>query len=428
MSGLPEVSGWIKTNLREAADGFIGGGTPSTKIDEYWQGNIPWITSKWINFSLYLDNGEKFISKSSLNNCATKIVPKRSLIYATRVGVGKVAINNLDLAINQDLAGILLDEKKVIPEYLAYQLRTERVIQYIEANKRGATIKGVTREALKDIEIYLPKVKEQKKIANILLKIQQAVELQDNLINATQELKKALMQKLFTDGLRGEPQKETEIGLVPESWEFVSIENVAEIKASAMSYTQLEDKNNLNENGATVHGVKVSDMNIEGNEIFFKASNLVRILDKASIKRTIPPYSIIFPKRGAAIATNKKRIANEYTVLDPNLIALIPRDNINYKYLYWWLESFDLRRITEPGPTPQLNKKNIAPVLMPLPTLPEQIDISDAIDSIQDKVEISQAKKKLLTELFNTMLHKLMTAEIRVNDLDFAELEQALAS
>jgi len=102
---------WQIKPLRSIAHGFLSGGTPSTKNEAYWQGKIPWITSKWLNSRLYLENGEKFISEQAIIQSAAAIVPRNNIIFATRVGVGKVAVNSIDLAINQDLAGILIDSK-----------------------------------------------------------------------------------------------------------------------------------------------------------------------------------------------------------------------------------------------------------------------------------------------------------------------------
>src|SRR5262245_2689874 len=95
---------WKIATLDEVANGFVSSGTPSTKNEGYWNGPVPWITSKWLNSRLYLDSGEKFISEDAVRESATTVVPRNNLIFATRVGVGKVAVNRLDLAINQDLA------------------------------------------------------------------------------------------------------------------------------------------------------------------------------------------------------------------------------------------------------------------------------------------------------------------------------------
>jgi type I restriction enzyme S subunit len=200
---------WKIATLGEVANGFLSGGTPSTKNEGYWNGAVPWITSKWLNSRPYLDTGEKFISQDAVQRSATTVVPRNNLIFATRVGVGKVAVNRLDLAINQDLAGILIDSERYDLGFLAYQLRSERVQNIVESHKRGATIQGITRDNLKELELYLPPLPEQRKIAAVLGLVQRAIEQQERLIVLTTELKKALLHKLFTEGLRGEPQKET---------------------------------------------------------------------------------------------------------------------------------------------------------------------------------------------------------------------------
>lgn len=86
---------------------------------------------------------------------------------------------------------------------------------------------ALSKELLGRTEIPLPPLAEQRKIAAVLGTVQKAIEQQERLIQTTVELKRALLQKLFSEGLRGEPQKETEIGPVPESWEVVTLEDVA---------------------------------------------------------------------------------------------------------------------------------------------------------------------------------------------------------
>lgn len=273
---------------------------------------------------------------------------------------------------------------------------------------------------LSERSLPLPPLPEQKKIAHILSTVQRTIEAQERIIQTTTELKKALMHKLFTEGLRNEPQKQTEIGPVPESWTTPTVESVCAIKASAMSYSQLEDATNVS-NGVRVIGIKVSDMNLPGNEIEFRTANLERQLpEKEAHKRTVPANSIVFPKRGAAIATNKKRLTTGYTVLDPNLIAVMPTNAVHHRYLFHWFNTFDLKKITDPGPTPQLNKKDIAPLKFPMPPIEEQEKIAAAIDATEEKSTLHVRKRDQLQDLFRTLLHELMTAKTRVHELELS--------
>ncbi len=109
----------------------------------------------------------------------------------------------------------------VSSKYFLFNYLLKNDIRNILAGKmEGSTGRQrLSKSVLQNTLIPLPPLPEQKKIAHILSKIQQAIEMQESIIKTTQELKKALMQKLFTEGLNGEPQKQTEIGLIPQSWE-----------------------------------------------------------------------------------------------------------------------------------------------------------------------------------------------------------------
>jgi len=98
------------------------------------------------------------------------------------------------------------------------------------AKKKAAGYPTLNLSEVKEVKIPLPPLSEQKKIARVLDKIQQAIEIQDRIIEQVRNLKKSLMQKLFTEGLYGEEQKETEIGFIPKSWKVVRLGEVAEIQ------------------------------------------------------------------------------------------------------------------------------------------------------------------------------------------------------
>ncbi len=328
--------------------------------------------------------------------------------------VGKTSILQTDASTNQAICGIT-PGPDLDACYLRYHLISLR--RELLSYRYGGAQPNISQQIVRNQKIAYPPLPEQKKIAHILSTVQRAIEEQERIIQTATELKKALMHKLFTEGLRNEPQKQTEIGLVPESWETPTVESVCIIKASAMSYKQLEDATNL-PNGIRVIGIKVSDMNITGNEIKFRSANLERLLpEKEAIKRTVPDNSIVFPKRGAAIATNKKRLTTGLTVLDPNLIAVIPTKAVNHRYLFHWFNTFDLKKITDPGPTPQLNKKDIAPLKFPMPTVEEQEVIAAAIDAAEGKSTLHARKRDQFQDLFRTLLHELMTAKTRVDKI-----------
>jgi type I restriction enzyme S subunit len=268
---------------------------------------------------------------------------------------------------------------------------------------------------------------EQKAIAGVLRQAELALQKQSELLLTLQELKQAAMRELFTRGLRGEAQKETEIGLVPESWSIERLDNRAQVVSTRMSYTELNGVENAQANAVRVVGIKVSDMNRAGNETVIQAAALEKLLDAdIAAYRCAPPGTIVFPKRGAAIATNKKRLAETWSVFDPNVIGVVPNDTINARFLFHWFQSFDLRTITEPGPTPQLNKKHLDPLSIPVPqTSDEQKEIAAILDALDRKIALHRQKRAVLEELFQSLLHKLMTGEIRIADLDLSALTQA---
>ena len=279
---------------------------------------------------------------------------------------------------------------------------------------------------LKEKEIPTPPLWEQRSIARVLCRIDDALLVQAKQLEVSSHTKRAAMQTLFTRGLRGEARKETEIGPVPESWEVGQLGKFADIISTRMAYTELEKADPTDsEDAVKVQGIKVADMNLLGNETELEAAILERMVDKCHAEYLCaPPGTIIFPKRGAAIATNKKRISTQWTAFDPNVIGVAPREGIERRFLFQWFQMFDLRTITDLGPTPQLNKKNLLPVIVPVPPTDEQHEIAAILDAIDRKIDLHRRKRAVLEELFQSLLHKLMTGEIRVGELNLSILSR----
>ncbi|HEB35851.1 MAG TPA: restriction endonuclease subunit S [Candidatus Aminicenantes bacterium] len=392
---------WLSTTLREVANLNYGKNLPS-KIRI--PGDVP----------VYGSNGIV-----GWHNEA--IVNKAGIIVGRKGSVGAIQLSNRPFCPIDTTYFITADDTKVDINFLYYLLRHFNLSRLV-----SDLIPGLNRDLAYAQEIVVPNTEiEQRRIAAVLSLVQRVIEQKEQLIALTTELKKVLMYKLFTEGTRGEPQKQSEIGSIPEGWEVVKLGSCCGVVNSSISYTMLMKMDSFDSSKAVdVMGVKVSDMNIPGNEEAFINANLVRKLSRElSKKKTVPAGAVVFPKRGAAIATNKKRITTTWTVLDPNLIAVVPGEKVIQGYLYYWSQTFDLRKITDPGPTPQLNKKDVVSVLFPLPQDPdEQREITNSLKTVDKSIRGYRDQLFAMQDLFHTLLHQLMTAEIRVNDLDLEEL------
>src|SRR5262249_11273368 len=132
----------------------------------------------------------------------------------------------------------------------------------------------------------------------------------------------------------------------------------------------------------------VSDMNRPQNRGYITDSQLAFRYpgDKAVLRKFLQPNSLVFPKRGAAIGTNKKRVTRHLSILDPNLIGIEPSNEFNSDFLFGFFERFDLRSLQDNNPIPQLNKNDVELVSVPFPPLEEQREIASVLRAIDIKV------------------------------------------
>ena len=412
------MSEWETTTVGEIATGFLSGGTPTTKRQDYWEGQIPWITSKWLGKRLELTTGERFVSEEAVNNTSTKIVPKDSIIFATRVGVGKVGINRLDLAINQDLAGVLIDNENYDIMFLACQLGIDSIQQYVAMNKRGATIKGITRDCLEQIRINLPPLPEQKKIAHILSTVQRAIEAQERIIQTTTELKKALMHKLFTEGLRNEPQKQTEIGLVPESWVVARVGDFAKIQSGGTPARDVAE----NWIGGTIPWVKTGE--IDYCVIKDTEEKITPIGLSNSAARLYPRGTLLMAMYGQGVTRGRVGLLGIKAATNQACASISPIDEgkLTSLFLYYYFQYHyeNLRKLGHGANQRNMNAALIRSFPISFPDADEQSAVVSALEALDAKSELYSRKRNKLQDLFRTLLHELMTAKTRIDGIELS--------
>jgi type I restriction enzyme S subunit len=278
---------------------------------------------------------------------------------------------------------------------------------------------------LNERRLPLPPLPEQKKIAHILSTVQRAIEAQERIIATTTELKKALMHKLFTEGLRHEPQKQTEIGPVPGSWEVVDLGDVINLFAGyafksdegvSESNTQLLRMGNLYQNtlDLTRSPIFYPDSFAATHKRFvLKEDDLVMSLTGTSGKEDYG-FTVRIPKTDKALLLNQR--VTRIDVTDHRLQKdfahhfLLSRKFLDYLY-----------------PTAKgMKQANLSTNAMKmlkvvLPGEAEQSEIATCFKSLDQKVVVAGRKVVVLQDLFRTLLHDLMTAKTRVHELDLTE-------
>ena len=175
----------------------VAGGTPSTKHVEYYNGTIPWISTVSLGPN-YIDGttAKAFITQEAVDSSSTKIIPSGSILFGTRVGVGKSSINQVEMCTNQDIVAIIdLDVSKYNKLYIKYVLDTYQ--PYFDSIKKGATILGISSDDLKNIYVPDASLYEQNRFEKFVKQIDKSRSRIQKSLEASQELFDSLMQEYF---------------------------------------------------------------------------------------------------------------------------------------------------------------------------------------------------------------------------------------
>jgi type I restriction enzyme S subunit len=255
------------------------------------------------------------------------------------------------------------------------------------------TIPNLSKSKLAELPMAFPPLPEQKKIAHILSTVQRAIEAQERIIQTTTELKKALMHKLFTEGLRGEPQKQTEIGPIPESWEIVEIGDVFKFTSGKAKPKDTAPEPSA-ERTIPVYG---------GNGVLgYSAEHLLS--EEVLILGRVGEYC------GCAHLT-----APISWVTDNALYAKEAKRSVNRTYIRNHFEHLNLNQYSNKMGQPLITQGIINRVKFGLPSREEQDELAHTFETFDTRVAQTKSKRDLLQDLFRTLLHELMTAKMRVN-------------
>ena len=195
---------WEQRKLGEIAD-IVGGGTPSTSKDEYWDGEIDWYAPAEISDQIYLDSSERKITEAGFNNSSAKMLPIGTVLFTSRAGIGKMAILQKEACTNQGFQSIVPHEKE-LDSYFIFS-RSKELKKYGETVGAGSTFVEVSGKQMADMKLLMPQtIDEQRQIGSYFHMIDHLITLHQRKCEETKKLKKYMLQKMFPQNGKRVPE------------------------------------------------------------------------------------------------------------------------------------------------------------------------------------------------------------------------------
>jgi type I restriction enzyme S subunit len=288
----------------------------------------------------------------------------------------------------------------------------------------GVSVPTLDRNVFRDLPVTIPPLPDQRKIAGVLGLVERAMEQQERLLAVTAELKKTLLHQLFTAGLRGEPQKQTDIGPLPQSWEVKPLGDYL-----------TEAQYGLSVKGAETGRYAVLRMtNQQQGCISAEKLQYVELTPQEFEKFRVARQDILFNRTNSLELVGRTAIfkLDGDFVFASYLIRLrTDADRLRPHFLNHYFNSEETQVRLKSIATRAVSQSNISATRLrgfpiPVPSPREQDEIVAKIDCLNRKLLLHRRKHVALTALFRTLLHELMTARIRVHNLDLPELETVL--
>lgn len=186
---------WEQRKLGDIAD-IVGGGTPSTSKEAYWDGEIDWYTPAEITNQIYLDSSERKITKEGFNNSSAKMLPIGTVVFTSRAGIGKMAILRKESCTNQGFQSIVPHEKE-LDSYFIFS-RSKELKRYAETVGAGSTFVEVSGKQMAAMELMMPPIiEEQRQIGEYFEKVDHLITLHQRKCEEMKKLKKYMLQKMF---------------------------------------------------------------------------------------------------------------------------------------------------------------------------------------------------------------------------------------
>lgn len=397
--------GGVSMVLSDLVD-VIGGGTPKTTEESYWNGSIPWLSVKdFCGDKKYVYNTEKSITEEGLNNSSTKLLHKDNIIISARGTVGELAMIPYDMAFNQSCFG-LIPKGNNDPHFVYYLLKDK--VRSLKSQTQGSVFDTITKATFDRIECADYSEEDQRRIVSILSSLDRKIEL-NNKINADlEEMAQAIFKNWFVDF---EPFKDgkfvdSELGMIPEGWKVGRLTDVIKLMPGGTPKTSEP----LYWDNGTIPFFSPKDVN--GVYCFATEKHITETgLNKCS-SNLYPKDTIFITCRGTV---GKVCLVACDMAMNQSNYAIKAIDGYSQYYVFFLVKSVVERLIKKSNGAvfSAITSKDFDEEIL-IPSQKAVEDFTNVIDGFFRRIFTIGTENSRLSTLRDTLLPRLMSGELEV--------------
>ena len=388
------MSEWKEYKIKNITSRITSGGTPKSSEASYYDGTIPWLNTKEINFNR-ITKTERYITEEGLNNSSAKWIPKGSVIIAMYgATAAKVAYSLIDLTTNQACCNLIIDEDKANSQFVYYYIQSS--YEELLNLACGAAQQNLSVGVIRDFPIYLPPLDEQKRIASILSSLDDKIDLL-NRENATLE---AMAETLFRQWFIEEAK---------ENWEEGKLGDILSVKGGTTPST----KESRYWDG-DIAWTSPRDITTLNGIYLFKTEKTITEAGLKQISSGLLPKGTLLMSSRAPVGV--LAFAEIPLAINQGYIAILDDKGYAKEFIYLWLKAnMDLVHSYSNGSTfMEISKSAFKSLDI---TIPSQKEVSDFVAMIKpyfDKIKLNEEQIILITKQRDILLPKLMSNEINI--------------
>lgn len=357
---------WPTAQIKEVAR-VVGGATPKSAVEGYWGGEVHWATPKDLTTlgGKTIDETPRTITRDGLNSCAAELLPPNSVLFSSRAPIGHVAINTVPMATNQGFKS-MIPGPKLDPNFLYWWLDAHRA--HLQSLGNGATFKEVSKSVVERVEIPLPPLDEQKRIAAILDQGDAVRRLRQRAVSVIESTKTALFHQMFSQSADKQP-----LGSI--------------IKVGSG-------------NGLTAKDMRGGDVPVYGGNG----------INGWHDEGFVDPQTVVIGRVGvycgAVHITEKKAWVTDNALIVRKLV------DVETDYLAEALRAANLNQYAGRSSQPLVSGARIYPVEIPLPTIEDQQEFAARTAAIAGPRAAIQRSLDAIDLLFSSLQHRAFTGKL----------------